>query len=322
MQKIKIGIVGFGNLGKAAFKCINNHSDMQLISVVSRRNLSDIPFTHIDNILNLKDKVDVMLLCGGSATDLPIQTPEIAKYFNLVDSYDNHKLIAEHFNLVNDICIKNNTTAVISAGWDPGMFSINRLYSECILPKGNTHTFWGTGISQGHSDAIRRIDGVIDARQYTVPIDKSVDTVRLGNDRNTKFTDRQMHKRICYVVIDYNSNKDLIRDKIINMPAYFQPYDTQVNFISLEELMQNHLALPHGGTVIRSGYTDDETNHKIEYSLKLDSNPEFTANILLAYARSVYKLSNKNEFGAKTVFDIPPSLLSEKSSTELIETLL
>lgn len=322
MQKIKIGIVGFGNLGKAVYKCINNHTDMELISVISRRNLYDIPFTHIDHILNLRNKVDVMILCGGSATDLPLQTPEISKYFNVVDSYDNHKNISEHYNIVNDICINNNKTAVISAGWDPGIFSINRLYSECILPQGSTHTFWGSGISQGHSDAIRRIDGVIDARQYTVPIDKSVDSIRGGCDKNINFTDRQMHKRICYVVADSNANKDIVRDKIINMPAYFEPYDTQVNFISSEELAKNHSGLPHGGTVIRSGYTDDETNHKIEYSLKLDSNPDFTANILLAYARSVSKLSIKNHFGAKTVFDIPPYLLSEKSRNDLIKELL
>lgn len=322
MQKIKIGIVGFGNLGMATFKCINNHLDMELISVISRRNLSDIPFTHIDNILSLKNKVDVMILCGGSATDLPVQTPMVAKHFNVVDSYDNHKLIAEHYTKVNDICISNNTTAVISAGWDPGMFSINRLYSECILPQGKTHTFWGTGISQGHSDAIRRINGVIDARQYTVPIDKSVDAVRSGCDKQISLSPGQMHKRICYVVIDIAANKDLIRDEIINMPGYFSPYDTQVNFISLEELSKNHCGLPHGGTVIRSGFTGDENQHKIEYSLKLDSNPEFTANILLSYARSVHRLAKCNDFGAKTVFDIPPALLSRSSNLQLMCELL
>lgn len=322
MGKIKIGIVGFGNLGRAVYKCLENHSDMELISIISRRNLTDIPFTHMDNILDLQDKVDIMILCGGSATDLPLQTPSVAKYFNVVDSYDNHKLISKHYNLVHEICIKNNTTAVISAGWDPGMFSINRLYSECILPQGNTHTFWGTGISQGHSDAVRRIDGVIDARQYTVPIDKALDSVRSLGDNGSKLTDRQMHKRICYVVIDIGADKGLIRDTIINMPGYFEPYDTQVNFISLDELEKNHCGLPHGGTVIRSGFTGDETQHKIEYSLKLDSNPEFTANILLAYARGVYRLSQMNDYGAKTVFDIPPKLLSQKSNSELLETLL
>lgn len=326
---IRIGILGYGNLGRGIECAVKNNPDMELVAVFTRRTpesvkiMSDgVKVYHIDNILDFKDKIDVLILCGGSATDLPNQTPEYAKYFNVVDSFDTHAKIPHHFENVDNAAKSGNKVALISAGWDPGMFSLNRIYAESVLPCGNTYTFWGKGVSQGHSDAIRRIKGVIDARQYTIPIDEALKAVRSGCA--PELSTRDKHLRECFVVADENADKARIEQEIKTMPNYFADYDTIVHFISLEQLEKEHSGIPHGGFVIRSGKTgaNGENTHIIEYSLKLDSNPEFTASVIAAYARAVYKLSLKGDTGCKTVFDIPPALLSKKSPEALRKELL
>ncbi len=326
---IRVGIYGYGNLGRGVECAIKQADDVSLVAVFTRREPSTVkiltdgvPVYHIDKAPSMKDAIDVMILCGGSATDLPVQTPQLASIFNVVDSFDTHAKISEHFKNVDAISKSAGTVAVISSGWDPGMFSLMRLYSQAVLPQGKDYTFWGKGVSQGHSDAIRRIDGVIDARQYTVPIDSALEAVRSGS--NPELTVREKHKRECFVVATEGADKEKIRQEIVSMPNYFADYDTTVTFISEEEMRRNHTSLPHGGFVIRSGKTGWENNNSnlIEYSLKLDSNPEFTASVVLAFARAAARLSDKKDFGCKTVFDIPPAYLSPMSSAELREKLL
>ncbi len=324
---IRIGIMGYGNLGKGIENAIKQNDDLTLTAVFTRRApnsvklLSDkVPVVSADEILSYKDKIDVLILCGGSATDLPVQTPLYAKDFNVVDSFDTHAKIPEHYENVDKAAKEGNNVALISCGWDPGMFSLNRLYSECILPKGDTYTFWGKGVSQGHSDAIRRIDGVIDAKQYTIPIDEALNKVRSGV--SPSLTTREKHLRECFVVAEENADKQRIENEIKTMPNYFADYDTIVHFISLEELKEKHSGIPHGGFVIRSGKTGDGNNHIVEYSLKLDSNPEFTASVIVAYARAVYRLAEKKDYGCKTVLDIPPAMLSAKPNACLRKELL
>lgn len=323
-MKIKIGIVGYGNLGRGMEYAIAQNKDMELYGIFTRRNPASInPETNGVKVFNISEsqkfveKIDVMVLCSGSAADLPVQTPEFAKLFNVVDSFDTHAKIPEHYNNV-DIAAKNGgKTAVISAGWDPGMFSLNRLISEAILPCGSSYTFWGKGISQGHSDAIRRIEGVIDARQYTIPVQNALESVR--NGKNPELGTRQKHTRECFVVAKDDADLSEIECKIVNMPDYFADYDTTVHFISAEELAKKHSGMPHGGLVIRSGKTGSGGKHSqiVEYGLKLDSNPEFTASILTAYARAAYRLNQEGSFGCKTVFDIPPAYMSAESGDEI-----
>lgn len=326
---MNIAILGYGNLGRGVECAIRQNGDMKLRYVFTRRApetvkiLSEgVNVCHVDEILSKKDEIDVLIICGGSATDLPVQTPEYVKYFNVIDSFDTHAKIPEHFENVDNNAKNSGKIGIISVGWDPGMFSLNRLYANAVLPNGKDYTFWGKGVSQGHSDAIRRVDGVIDARQYTVPVDDAVNRVRLGE--NPDLTTRQKHTRVCFVVAEENADKALIEKTIKEMPNYFADYDTTVNFITMEEMKRDHSSLPHGGCVIRSGKTglENENTHVIEYSLKLDSNPEFTANVLVAYARAAYRLNQKGECGCKTVLDIPPALLSSKSAEELRKELL
>ncbi len=325
---MNIAIYGYGNLGKGVEIAVSKNSDMNLVGVFTRRNpesvktLLNTPVYSADTILNHKNEIDVLIICGGSATDLPIMTPDLAKNFNVVDSFDTHANILTHFKNVNEVSLKNNTTSLISGGWDPGMFSLARLYAESILPAGKTYTFWGKGLSQGHSDAIRRIKGVVDARQYTIPITTAVEDVK--NFKEPELSTREKHKRECFVVVEDGANKEEIKNQIVNMPNYFLDYDTTVNFISLEELKENHSGMPHGGSVIRTGKTgiQNENNHLIEYSLKLDSNPEFTASVLTCLARAVYKLHLENNFGCKTIFDIPPKYFTNQSYEEIIGKLL
>lgn len=326
---MKIAILGYGNLGRGVEAAIKQNTDMELTAVFTRRNPETVciqtktaKVLHIDDILNYKDQIDVLIICGGSATDLPVQTPEYVKYFNVVDSFDTHAKIPEHFDNVDKNAANSGKIGVISVGWDPGMFSLNRLYANAILPNGTDYTFWGKGVSQGHSDAIRRIDGVIDARQYTIPVQDAIDTVKRGE--TPVLTTRQKHIRECFVVAVDGADKAQIEQQIVTMPNYFADYDTIVHFITLDEMKQNHSGLPHGGTVIRSGKTgwDNQNNAIIEYNLKLDSNPEFTASVLVAYARAAYRLNTKGECGCKTVFDIPPALLCQESPEILREKLL
>jgi diaminopimelate dehydrogenase len=329
MNKIRIGILGYGNLGRGVEQGILQNKDMELVGVFTRRNPIDIQLTtkdakayHIKDAKEMTDIIDVMILCGGSKSDLPTQGPEFAGLFNTVDGFDTHANIPQYYDAVNDSALKAKKTAVIASGWDPGMFSLNRLYAEAILPKGKGYTFWGKGVSQGHSDAIRRIEGVADAKQYTIPIEEAMDRVRKGELPD--FTPRQKHLRECFVVAEDGADLNRIENEIKSMPNYFSDYDTIVHFISKEELEKNHSKMPHGGVVIHSGKTgfNDENNHLIEYSIKLDANPEFTANVLLAYARAVYRLNKEGIYGAKTVFDIAPAYLSIKSNEELRRTLL
>lgn len=314
---IRIGIVGYGNLGRGVEAAIKNCDDTELVAVFTRRNPDSVTLrdknagvVSFENIAEYKDKIDVIINCGGSATDLPVTTPKIAEYFNVIDSFDTHANIPEHFGNVNAVAEKSKKTAVISVGWDPGMFSLNRLYMNAVLPIGNDYTFWGKGVSQGHSDAIRRIDGVIDARQYTVPREEAVKRVR--NGENPELSTRDKHTRECFIVAEDTADKARIEQEIKTMPNYFADYDTTVTFITKEELIKNHMGIPHGGRVIRSGFTGfhKENSHTIEYSLKLDSNPEFTGSVLLAYARAAYKLNIEGVYGCKTVFDIAPSYLT------------
>ena len=320
---IRIGILGYGNLGRGVELAMQHNDDMELVAIFTRRDpksLSNPKAVNISEIENWKDKIDVLILCGGSATDLPVQTPEFAKMFNVIDSFDTHAKIPQHFENVDKAAKEGNKTAIISVGWDPGMFSLNRLYANAILPNGNDYTFWGKGISQGHSDAIRRIPGVKDARQYTVPVEKALNAVK--SCENPTLTTREKHTRLCYVVLEDGADSNKIENEIKNMPNYFADYDTTVNFVSQDELDKNHKGLPHGGVVIRTGKTSDNHNHVIEYSLKLDSNPEFTSSVIVAYARAVYRMYNENNYGCKTVFDIPPAYLINKSGHELKSTML
>lgn len=326
-MSIRIGILGYGNLGVGVENAVRRNSDMELVGVFTRRDPSEVRTAgaktyRIDEAYGMKDEIDVMILCGGSATDLPVQTPEFAKLFNVVDSFDTHAKIPEHFASVDSAAKENGRIAVISVGWDPGMFSVNRLYSSAILPDGKDYTFWGKGVSQGHSDAIRRIDGVVDARQYTIPVQSALDAVRSGE--TPELTARQKHTRECFVVAEEGADLERIEREIVTMPNYFSDYDTTVHFISLEELKRDHAGLPHGGFVIRSGKTgaDGEQKHVIEYSLSLDSNPGFTSSVLVAFARAAYRLNKEGQSGCRTIFDIAPAYLSPKSAEELRKTLL
>ena len=320
---IRIGIMGYGNLGRGVECAIKQNPDMELAAVFTRRDpknvrilTEDAKVYHADEAKHMTDKIDVLILCGGSATDLPVQTPKYAEFFNVVDSFDTHARIPEHFDDVDAAAKKSGHVGIISVGWDPGMFSLNRLYAESILVQGSTYTFWGKGVSQGHSDAIRRIDGVKNAIQYTVPIEDAVEQVRSGSE--PELTTRQKHLRECYVVAEEGADKAAIENAIKTMPNYFSDYDTTVTFITEEELKANHSKMPHGGFVIRTGETGYEGNkHVIEYSLKLDSNPEFTGSVLVAYARAAHRLSKKGECGARSVFDIAPAMLSQMSAEEL-----
>ena len=328
-MKTRIGIYGYGNLGRGVEAAIRQNDDMELCAVFTRRdpsalkiNTDGVSVLHVDDALNMRDKIDVMILCGGSATDLPVQTPALAKIFNVVDSFDNHSKIPEHFERVDAAAKEGNTVAMISVGWDPGMFSLNRLLGNCILPDGKDYTFWGKGVSQGHSDAIRRIDGVADAKQYTIPVDAALAAVRSGE--NPELTTREKHTRECFVVAKEGADLARIENEIKTMPAYFADYDTTVHFISAEELRRDHSEIPHGGFVIRSGKTgfDLSHNHIIEYSLKLDSNPEFTSSVIVAYARAAHRLAKEGQSGCKTVFDVPPAYLSPESGEELRRMML
>ena len=328
-MSIKIGIMGYGNLGRGIENAIKQNPDMELVAVFTRRapeslkiNTPTATVASASDALNWADKIDVMILCGGSATDLPTQTPEFAKTFNVIDSFDTHAKIPEHFANVDKVAKESGKVAIISVGWDPGMFSLNRLYASAILPDGKDYTFWGKGISQGHSDAIRRIEGVKNAKQYTIPVEAALEAVR--NGENPELTTRQKHTRECFVVLEEGADAKRIEEEIKTIPNYFADYDTTVHFISEEELNKNHSGIPHGGFVLRSGKTGAnlEHNHLIEYSLKLDSNPEFTSSVLVAYARAAHKLSQEGVCGCKTVFDIAPAYLSPKSNEELRAQML
>ena len=328
-DKIRIGILGYGNLGRGTELAIAQNPDMELAAVFTRRDPSSltlctpgVPVYRADALLQWKDRIDVLILCGGSATDLPKQSPEFVRHFHIVDSFDNHSQIPNHFAACDAVARETSHVAVISAGWDPGMFSLQRLLGSCVLPQGNTYTFWGRGVSQGHSDAIRRIPGVQDARQYTVPVEDALRRVRAGE--NPTLSVREKHTRECFVVAAPDGDKARIEQEIKTMPAYFADYDTTVHFISQEELDRDHRGIPHGGFVIRTGTTGQKGEHRqsIEYALKLDSNPEFTASVLVAYARAVWRLAQEKQWGAKTVFDIPPAYLSSKSGEELRKTML
>lgn len=326
-MSIKIGILGYGNLGRGVEAAIKQNPDLELTGVYTRRspdslkiNTEGVAVRNAAELENGRDDIDVLIICGGSATDLPEMTPKYAEFYNVIDSFDTHANIPTHFKNVDAAAKKGNKIGIISCGWDPGMFSLNRLYAGAILPEGKDYTFWGKGVSQGHSDAIRRIAGVVDARQYTLPVEASVNAVREG--KNPEFTTREKHTRECFVVVEDGADKAKIENEIKTMPNYFADYDTTVHFISAEEMKRDHSGLPHGGSVIYSGTTGDGNNHVIEYSLKLDSNPEFTGSVLAAYARAAYKMNNEGISGAKTVFDIAPAYLSAKSGEEIRAHLL
>lgn len=323
---IRLGILGYGNLGKGVENAMKFNKDMELCAIFTRRNPNDVkvnsntPVVSVNDIEQWKDKIDVLIICGGSATDLPVQTPKYAKMFNVIDSFDTHAKIPEHFANVDNVAKKSGKIAIISLGWDPGMFSLNRLFGNILLPNGKDYTFWGKGVSQGHSDAIRRIKGVKNAKQYTIPVEEALASVR--NGENPELTTRQKHTRECFVVLEEGADAKQVEHEIVTMPNYFSDYDTTVHFISEEELIKNHSGIPHGGFVIRSGETSEGTKHVIEYSLKLDSNPEFTSSVLVAYARASYKLNKEGQSGCRTIFDIAPSYLTNKTNEELISTML
>ena len=326
---MRIGILGYGNLGRGVECAIRQNPDMELVAVFTRRapeTVSVLTETaavcSVADVEQWKDKIDVMILCGGSATDLPVQTPKYAEFFNVVDSFDTHARIPEHFDDVDEAAKKSGHVGIISVGWDPGMFSLNRMYANAILPEGHDYTFWGKGVSQGHSDAIRRVEGVKDGKQYTIPVESALKSVR--NGENPELIARQKHTRECFVVLEEGADASKVEETIKNMPNYFSDYDTTVHFISEEELKRDHSGIPHGGFVIRSGKTgwNLENNHVIEYSLKLDSNPEFTSSVIVAYARAAYRLYKEGQTGCKTVFDIAPAYLSAKDGAELRKTLL
>ena len=328
-MSIKIGILGYGNLGRGVECAVKQNDDMELVAVFTRRNPEDVKILtetatvcNVADVEDWKDKIDVMIICGGSATDLPKQTPVYAKMFNVIDSFDTHARIPEHFANVDAAAKEGGHVGIISVGWDPGMFSLNRLYANAILPDGNDYTFWGKGVSQGHSDAIRRVEGVKDGKQYTIPVEAALKAVR--NGVNPELTTRQKHTRECFVVLEEGADAAKVEEEIKTMPNYFSDYDTTVHFISEEELKANHSGIPHGGFVLRSGKTgwDGENKHLIEYSLKLDSNPEFTSSVLIAYARAAYRLASEGQSGCKTVFDIAPAYLSAKSGEELRKHML
>ena len=328
-MSIKIGILGYGNLGRGVECAVKQNDDMELVAVFTRRNPEDVKILtetatvcNVADVEDWKDKIDVMIICGGSATDLPKQTPVYAKMFNVIDSFDTHARIPEHFANVDAAAKEGGHVGIISVGWDPGLFSLNRLYANAILPDGNDYTFWGKGVSQGHSDAIRRVEGVKDGKQYTIPVEAALKAVR--NGENPELTTRQKHTRECFVVLEEGADAAKVEEEIKTMPNYFSDYDTTVHFISEEELKANHSGIPHGGFVLRSGKTgwDGENKHLIEYSLKLDSNPEFTSSVLIAYARAAYRLASEGQIGCKTVFDIAPAYLSAKSGEELRKHML
>ena len=328
-MSIKIGILGYGNLGRGVECAVKQNDDMELVAVFTRRNPEDVKILtetatvcNVADVEDWKDKIDVMIICGGSATDLPKQTPVYAKMFNVIDSFDTHARIPEHFANVDAAAKEGGHVGIISVGWDPGMFSLNRLYANAILPDGNDYTFWGKCVSQGHSDAIRRVEGVKDGKQYTIPVEAALKAVR--NGENPELTTRQKHTRECFVVLEEGADAAKVEEEIKTMPNYFSDYDTTVHFISEEELKANHSGIPHGGFVLRSGKTgwDGENKHLIEYSLKLDSNPEFTSSVLIAYARAAYRLASEGQIGCKTVFDIAPAYLSAKSGEELRKHML
>lgn len=325
---IRVAILGYGNLGRGVEAAMRYHTDMTLTAIFTRRApeslnpLTQTPVYHVDKLLSMQEDIDVLILCGGSATDLPQQTPEYARYFNVVDSFDNHSRIPEHFAAVDASARAAGRTAVISAGWDPGLFSLQRLLGNCVLPDGKDYTFWGRGVSQGHSDAIRRIAGVKDAKQYTIPVEDALERVRAGE--NPELTTRQKHLRECFVVAEEGADLARIEHEIKTMPAYFEPYDTTVHFISMEELQRDHSGIPHGGFVLRSGVTglDGATKQVIEYRLALGSNPEFTASVLVACARAALRMSHEGMHGCKTILDIPPAYLSPRDGAELRKALL
>ena len=326
---MKIAIYGYGNLGRGVEAAVRQNPDTELFGVFTRRSPETVhpvfPETRVfpaDDTAKYRDDVDVMIICGGSATDLPKMTPSLASDFNVIDSFDTHADIPRHFAAVDDAATRGGKVAIISVGWDPGMFSLNRLYANAILPEGKDYTFWGKGVSQGHSDAIRRIEGVLDARQYTIPVQSALDSVRAGE--NPELTTREKHTRLCYVVAGEGADRARIEKEIVTMPKYFSDYDTTVHFISQEELDRDHKGIPHGGFVIRTGSTgvDGKNKHVIEYSLKLDSNPEFTASVLIAFARAAYRMSQRGEKGCKTVFDIAPVDLSARTREEVIASML
>ncbi len=328
-MSIRIGIFGYGNLGRGVECAVAQNPDMELVAVFTRRDPATVRILtegvtvyHADKAQEMAEEIDVMILCGGSATDLPTQTPALAKLYNVIDSFDTHAKIPEHFDDVDTVAKESGKVGIISVGWDPGMFSLNRLYGGAILVDGQDYTFWGKGVSQGHSDAIRRIEGVADAKQYTIPVEKALNAVRSG--ANPDLTTREKHIRECFVVAKEGADTERIAETIKTMPNYFADYDTTVHFISREELNKNHSGIPHGGFVIRSGKTGAnlEHNHIIEYSLKLDSNPEFTASVLVAYARAAYRMNKEGQCGCKTVLDVPPAYLSAKSAEELRKILL
>ena len=324
---MRVGILGYGNLGKGVEFAVDQNPDMELVAIFTRRDPASLKVKsktakvlNVSEIENWKDKIDVLILCGGSATDLPEQTPKYAKMFNCVDSFDTHAKIPEHFANVEKSAKEAGKISIISVGWDPGMFSLNRLYANCILPEGNDYTFWGRGVSQGHSDAIRRVKGVKDAKQYTVPVEKALQAVK--NCENPVLSTREKHTRECYVVLEEGADPKQVEHDIVTMPNYFADYDTTVHFISEEELIKNHSEIPHGGFVIRTGKTGGGKNHVIEYSLKLESNPEFTTSVLVAYARAAYRMYKEGQTGCRTVFDVPPAYLSSKSGEELRKSML
>ena len=328
-MSIRVGILGYGNLGRGVECAIRQNPDMELKAVFTRRApetvkilTEGVPVYHVDEAEAKKDEIDVLILCGGSATDLPVQTPKYAQWFNVVDSFDTHAKIPEHFAAVDESAQKSGKVGIISVGWDPGMFSLNRLYAAACLPEGENYTFWGKGVSQGHSDAIRRIEGVKDARQYTIPVESALEAVRSGS--SPELTTREKHTRECFVVAEEGADLKKIEEEIVTMPNYFADYDTTVHFISEEELLRDHAGIPHGGFVIRTGKTgwNNENSHVIEYSLKLDSNPEFTSSVLAAYARAAYRLSKEGQTGCKTVFDIAPAYLSAEDGAYLRKHML
>ena len=323
-MSIRVGILGYGNLGKGVESAIAQNDDMELKADFTRRNpesvsvrTAGVKVLQADELSHMQDELDVLILCGGSATDLPVQTPQYASMYNVVDSFDTHARIPEHFAAVDAAAKKAGKVSLISCGWDPGMFSLNRLYANCVLPEGKDYTFWGKGVSQGHSDAVRRIEGVKDCRQYTIPVEKAVEAVRSGS--NPELTTREKHTRECFVVAEEGADLAKIENEIKTMPNYFSDYDTTVHFITEEEMKRDHSGLPHGGMVIRTGVTGMEKEHKhvIEYSLKLDSNPEFTGSVIVAYARAVSRMNKEGMSGCKTVFDVAPAYLSPKSAEEL-----
>ena len=328
-MSIRIGIFGYGNLGRGVECAVKQNADMETVAVFTRRDPAtvriltpEVPVVHAKEVLSWKDKIDVMILCGGSATDLPVQTPALAKNFCVVDSFDTHARIPEHYANVDAAARAGGKLALISAGWDPGMFSINRLYGGAILPEGKEYTFWGKGVSQGHSDAIRRIQGVVDAKQYTIPVEAALDAVRRGED--PVLSAREKHLRECFVVAEEGADLARIEREIVEMPNYFADYDTTVHFVSLEELKRDHGGIPHGGFVLRSGKTGWEGKHRhlIEYSLTLDSNPEFTASVLVASARAVARMAGEGQTGCRTILDVPPAYLSSLDGETLRKTLL